>query len=272
MSCDCKSDKQRVHDFWNDAACGEDLYLHSSDRAGYDAQAIKRYCLEPQILSLADFDSTNGKKVLEIGVGLGADHQRFAASGAKLHGIDLTERAVEHTRRRIELFGLTSHLAVGDAENLGFSDETFDIVYSWGVLHHSPDTAKAIEEVYRVLKPAGGAKIMIYHKWSMIGLMLWLRYALVTGRPWRSLSDIYATHLESPGTKAFSYAEARQLFTKFSHVSISTPLGHGDLLESGVGQRHRGLALTLAKKLWPRWLIRRVMPKAGLFMLIEARK
>lgn len=113
---------------------------------------------------------------------------------------------------------------------------------------------------------------MIYHKWSMVGVMLWVRYALLTGRPWRSLRDVYATHLESPGTKAFSYAEARQLFTQFSHVSISTPLGHGDLLESDAGQRHRGLALTLAKKFWPRWLIRRVMPNAGLGMLIEARK
>lgn len=155
MATERESDKQKVHDFWNNAACGENLYLQSIDRSGYESQAAERYRLEPQILPFAEFDSTSGKKVLEIGVGLGADHQHFAASGAKLYGIDLTERAVEHTRRRIELFELTSHLAVGDAENLGFSDETFDVVYSWGVLHHSPDTAKAIEEVYRVLKRGG---------------------------------------------------------------------------------------------------------------------
>ena len=272
MSTERESDKQQVHDFWNDAACGENLYLQSTDRAGYEAQAAERYRLEPQILPFADFDSTRSKKVLEIGVGLGADHQKFAASGADLYGIDLTERAVEHTQRRLELFGLTSRLAVGDGENLQFPDETFDIVYSWGVLHHSPDTAKAIDEVFRILKPGGGAKIMVYHKWSMVGLMLWLRYALLTGRPWRSLCDVYATHLESPGTKAFSHTEARQLLSKFSHVSISTPLGYGDLLESDVGQRHRGLALNLAKRFWPRWLIRRVMPNAGLGMLIEVRK
>lgn len=272
MGTERESDKKKVHDFWNDAACGENLYLQSIDRSGYESQAAERYRLEPQILPFADFDSARGRKVLEIGVGLGADHQHLAASGADLYGIDLTERAVDHTRRRLELFGLTSHLAVGDAENLEFSDETFDIVYSWGVLHHSPNTARAIEEVYRVLKPGGRAKIMIYHKWSVIGFMLWLRYAFLIGRPWRSLRDVYAKHLESPGTKAFSYAEARHLFTQFSHVSIYTPLGHGDLLESDVGQRHRGLVLTLAKQLWPRWLIRRVTPNAGLSMLIEARK
>ena len=102
--------------------------------------------------------------------------------------------------------------------------------------------------------------------------MLWLRYALLAGRPWRSLRSIYAEHLESPGTKAYPYIEARQLFTQFAAVQISTPLTHGDLLESDVGQRHRGIALTLAKVFWPRWFIRRFMPGAGLFMLIDARK
>jgi hypothetical protein len=106
----------------------------------------------------------------------------------------------------------------------------------------------------------------------MIGAMLWLRYALLAGRPWCSLRRIYAEHLESPGTKAYSCSEARQLFTHFTDLKISTPLTHGDLLESDVGQRHRGIALTLAKALWPRWFIRRFLPRAGLFMLIDARK
>ena len=272
MTRERSTEKKQVHDFWNKAACSEKLYLHSADRAGYEAQAATRYQLEPFILPFANFASANGKKVLEIGVGLGADHQRFAEAGADLFGIDLTERAVEHTRSRLTLCGLTSNLSVGDAENLNFNDESFDQVYSWGVLHHSPDTPRTIREVHRVLKRGGAAKIMIYHKWSMIGAMLWLRYALLTGRPWRSLRSIYAAHLESPGTKAYSVAEARQLFAAFSKVRISTPLAHGDLLESDVGQRHRGLALTLAKKFWPRWFIRRFLPGTGLFMLIEANK
>jgi SAM-dependent methyltransferase len=266
------TDKQQVHDFWNEAACGENLYLQTTDVTGYINQSAERYRLEPFIVPFADFKAAKGKKVLEIGVGLGADHQRFAEAGAELYGIDLTERAVEHTKRRLALFGLSSTLAVGDAERLEYPDQIFELVFSWGVLHHSPDTPKAIAEVYRVLEPGGQAKIMIYHKWSMIGLMLWLRYALLAGRPWRSLSSIYAEHLESAGTKAYSYAEAHQLFAHFTDVKISTPLTHGDLLESDVGQRHRGIALSLAKALWPRRFIRRFMRSAGLFMLIEARR
>ena len=265
-------DKQQVHEFWNEASCGENLYLPGLDREAYEAQARKRYELEPYILEFAGFDSTKALRVLEVGVGLGADHQRFAQSGADLYGIDLTERAIEHTQRRLTTFGLSSQLIVGDAEQLDFPDEYFDRVYSWGVLHHSPDTPKAVAEVWRVLKQGGVAKVMIYHKWSMVGLMLWIRYALLRLRPYISLQEIYAGYLESPGTKAYSFSEARRLFDAFSEVSIHTVLTHGDLLESDAGQRHQGTMLSIARKIWPRWFIRQFFPNAGLFMLIEVRK
>ena len=113
---------------------------------------------------------------------------------------------------------------------------------------------------------------MIYHKHSLVGYMLWLRYALLVGKPWRSLGDIYASHLESPGTKAYAVEEARGLFKVFSRVRISTVLTHGDLLESDAGQRHRGWLLSMAKRFWPRHLLRRMLPGHGLFMLIEAIK
>jgi SAM-dependent methyltransferase len=264
--------KQQVHDFWNEASCGENLYLPRLNREAFEAHARKRYELEPYILEFAEFQRGTANRVLEIGVGLGADHQRFAQSGADLYGIDLTERAVKHTQLRLAKFGLSSQLSVGDAEQLDFPDEYFDRVYSWGVLHHSPDTPKAVMEVWRALKYGGVAKIMIYHKWSMVGLMLWVRYALLRLRPFTSLNHIYAVHLESPGTKAYSFDEARRLFDAFAEVSIRTVLTHGDLLESDAGQRHQGLMLFIARKFWPRWFIRRFIPGAGLFMLIEARK
>jgi len=266
------NEKQEVHDFWNRASCGEELYLSEVDKAGYTTQAVSRYALEPYIIDFAGFKEVHGLRVLEVGVGLGADHQQFAEAGANLWGIDLTERAIEHTRRRLTAFGLSSNLGVGDAENLAFQDVSFDRVYSWGVLHHSPDTPKAIAEVWRVLKDGGMASIMIYHKYSMVGFMLWARYALLGLKPWSHLSEIYARYLESPGTKAYSVAEARKLFSAFSQVKISTILTHGDLLESGAGQRHQGGLLSMARKIWPRWFIRRFFPNAGLFMLIKATK
>lgn len=265
--------KHRVSEFWNQASCGEALLLPATDRSGYAEQARRRYELEPYIPGFARFGETRDRKVLEIGVGLGADHQRFAEAGAELHGIDLTERAIEHVQRRMTAFGLTSSLELADAEALPFPDDTFDIVYSWGVLHHSPDTPKAFREVRRVLKRGGEARIMIYQTWSLIGLMLWFRYALLGLRPWMTMSQVYDRYLESPGTKAYSKSEARDaLMAGFSDIRIETVLTHGDLLESEAGQRHRGPLLWLARRIWPRWLIRRVAPGMGLYMMIEGRK
>jgi SAM-dependent methyltransferase len=265
--------KQAVHDFWNNESCGESLYLEGDSRDDYLRQSNIRYDLEPYILEFAGFDQLKGKKVLEIGTGLGADHQKFSEAGAILYGIDLTRRAVEHSQRRFRVFGLKTNLQVADAEDLPFENESFDRVYSWGVLHHTPNTERAIAEASRVLKPGGVAKIMIYHKYSFVGFMLWIRYALVRLRPLTPLNQIYGQYLESPGTKAYSIAEARELFAgKFTKFAIRVVLTHGDLLSSAVGQKHRGLFLQVARLIWPRWLIRTFFKKYGLFMLISATK
>ena len=266
------NEKKLVHDFWNDAACGEALYLQGNNREAYLAQSQKRYALEPYISTFAQFNAYQNKTVLEIGVGLASDHQKFAEIGAKLYGIDLTERAISHAKNRLHIFGLQSSLQVADAENLPYDDHSFDLVYSWGVLHHTPDTKKAIAEVFRVLKPSGEAKIMIYHKYSFVGYMLWLRYALLRLKPMTSLAKIYCQYLESPGTKAYSKKEATELFSCFQSVTINTLLTHADLLMSEAGQSHQGLALRLAKFIWPRKLIKIFFKSHGLFMLISARK
>ncbi|MEN9633909.1 MAG: Demethylrebeccamycin-D-glucose O-methyltransferase [Verrucomicrobiota bacterium] len=263
--------KDRVRDFWNAASCGEKLYLTGGDRDAFNEQRRVRYELEP-IPAFADFNAFRGKKTLEIGVGLGADHQSLAEAGANLSGIDLTERAVAFTRARFDLFGLRSDLRVADAERLPFADSSFDAVYSWGVLHHSPNTATATSELMRVLRPGGSAKVMIYNKHSMVGYMLWLRYGLGGFRPWRRLDYIYAHYLESPGTKAYSYQEAEKLFPTATSVKLSSPLGHGDLLTSKAGQRHQGLALKIARLIWPRWFITRALPNHGLGLMISLTK
>jgi hypothetical protein len=113
---------------------------------------------------------------------------------------------------------------------------------------------------------------MIYHKWSLTGYMLWVRYGLMRGRPWCGLEYIYANFLESPGTKAYTVDEVRQLFGQFSQVCIAPQVNYGDLLQSEVGRRHRGPLLSVGKKIWPRWLIRRLLKRRGLYLLITAVK
>lgn len=264
--------KTQVQEFWTQASCGENLYLTGDGIDSYRRQANTRYKLEPYIRDFAEPEKWSGRRVLEVGVGLGADHQLFAEAGAILSGIDLTQRAIDHTASRFKLFGLKSDLQRADAEDLPFPDSTFDMVFSWGVIHHSPDTPKAAAEILRVLKPGGIFKVMIYHRWSLVGFMLWLRYGLAVGRPWRSLDDIYATYLESPGTKAYSRASAAALFPNAQDLDLRVVLTHGDLLEGQAGQRHAGHVLKLARRLWPRWLLRRVAKGLGLFLLVQGRK
>ena len=161
---------------------------------------------------------------------------------------------------------------MADAEHLPFRDHSFDLVYSWGVIHHSPDTRAAIREIRRVLRSNGRARVMIYQHRSLVGFMLWLRYGLLTGRPSRSLREIYDAQLESPGTKAYSPAEARAMFSDFSDVEVRSALSPGDLLLGAAGQRHGGILLDTARRLLPRWAIRRLFSGFGLHLMIEARR
>lgn len=242
------------------------------DRNGFEKQAAERYRLESYIPDFAKFDDWQGKRVLEIGVGLGADYQRFVESGAMITGVDLTSRAIELTEQRLTAFDLSSDLHVADAENLTLPSNEFDLVYCWGVIHHSPKPERVVQQIHRVLKPGGTARVMIYNNWSLVGSMLWLKYGLLRLRPFTPLREIYAKYLESPGTKAYSVKEALSLFSAFVDITATTVLTHGDLLTSGAGQRHEGTMLNIARRIWPRWFISRFLTARGLFMMIDARK
>lgn len=265
--------KASVQEFWDAASCGEVYANGTTDRDRYESQARARYSLEPYIGDFAKFATARGCDVLEVGVGMGADHAEWARNNPRtLTGLDLTPRAIDHTKARLAILDCESRLLVGDAENLPFPSESFDLVYSWGVLHHSPDTAQAIREVHRVLRRGGEARIMIYHSRSIVGALLWVRYGLLAGHPGRRLASIYSEHLESPGTKAYGVRDARTLCAMFDRIRVTTQLSFGDLLMGEVGQRHRSALLGLASRLWPRWLIRRLFANYGLMLLIEAVK
>jgi ubiquinone/menaquinone biosynthesis C-methylase UbiE len=265
----------KVHSYWNEESCGESYAEGNIDREGYLAETKTRYELEPYILDFAEFDGYEGLDVLEIGVGMGSDHSQIAYSSPKsLTGVDLTERAIQHTKRRFSLLELKSELKTDNAEALSFKDSSFDAIYSWGVLHHSANTIQCFKEVQRVLRPNGVAKIMIYHKHAPTGWMLWMKYALLKGNPFISLNEIYYQYLESPGTKAYTLAEVRALTDMFSEAAIKVQLCHGDLLEGNVGERHTGPILKTLKLLYPRSLIRvlsKIFP-IGLFLLITIKK
>lgn len=225
-------DKSDVKAFWETEACGE-RYGAEQDRL--------RYQIEPEILDFADFDSSAGKGVLEIGVGMGADFLRWVRAGAEATGVDLTERAVELTRQRLASEGQQADVRVADAESLPFADGQFDIVYSWGVLHHTPDPARALAEAQRVLAPGGQLKVMLYHRHSWVALAAWARFCLLRGRPFATLRDAVA-QVESAGTQAFTCEEIVVMLARMVGLSVKPRLTHWDrrcvpVLSSLLGHR-----------------------------------
>lgn len=156
-----------VKAFWNTEACG----THFVNTANAETEFFEkfrefRYRTEWHIPLMVPFAEAKGKKVLEIGIGNGADAVMFALNGADYTGVDLTDAARDATRRHFAAMGLHGTVLEGNAEHLSLPDESFDWVYSYGVLHHTPNTQLAIDEVYRVLRPGGRAIIMLYHKHS----------------------------------------------------------------------------------------------------------
>jgi ubiquinone/menaquinone biosynthesis C-methylase UbiE len=179
----------------------------------------------PWMPRVIGFDEYAGRKLLEVGCGMGTDLLQFARGGAVCTGVDLTPRSIEISRHRFALYGVRGDFVVTDAECLPFTEESFDVVYSHGVLHHTPNTAGAIREIHRVLKPGGVAKVMLYYRHS---LNYWgeiilhrglLRGELIRGKsPEQMMSRWveYGRQSHDPLVKVYSRSQARKLFAQFT--------------------------------------------------------
>lgn len=249
--------KERVRTFWQANPCGAKFSdAEMGTREFFELVEAHRYAKEWHIPEAANFAAARGLRVLEIGCGLGTDGAQFALAGANYTGIDLTEASIELARKKFELSGLHGGFRVADAENLDFADDSFDLVYSHGVLHHTPDTARAVREIYRVLKPGGRTIVMLYHRGSYnyrVGIRVLRRAGArllksesgikivnrLTGEPLESLRD-HARLLGStngylasdeflsqstdgagnPLARVYSRSEARELFKDFHEVEL----------------------------------------------------
>jgi len=171
----------------------------------------------------------HGRRVLEIGCGMGCMAMNWAQRGAEFTAIDLNPISIAQTRQRFELFELQGDIRQADAETLPFPDNTFDYVYSWGVLHHTPGTAQAIAEICRVLKPGAQAGVMLYHRRSFL-FMLTVAYQ----EGWVNLERLFLDPLGlasrygdgareegNPHTWPVTQREVRQeLFRSYREVAI----------------------------------------------------
>ncbi len=194
---------EAAHGFWQGNVCGEHFINPAVERMTpefFNAYRAFRYAKEHHLNDLIDWPSAAGKSVLEIGLGLGADATRWAEHAREFVGVDLTAEAAEATRIHLAARGLKGTIEVANAEALPFPVDRFDLVYSHGVLHHTPDTLKSLKEVCRVTRRGGQFIVMFYARnsfnyWFRIqGLMrLRLLWSLLrrwmggeVGEPWKS--------------------------------------------------------------------------------------
>ena len=157
-----------IKDFWNKNPVGTNFIDDEIGEGFFTEYDDFRYRTEPHILEELDNCDFDGKKILEIGLGQGADSMQIINRGALFYGIDLTEESIKRVEARFSIFKkIFKELKMAKAENIPYHDNYFDIIYSHGVIHHSPNINKIVEEMFRVLKPGGQAIVMMYHKNSI---------------------------------------------------------------------------------------------------------
>lgn len=211
---------EEVKDYWNARPCN---IRHSTAEIGtkeyFDQVEWRKYFVEPHIPAFAEFGKWRGKKVLEIGCGIGTDTMNFARAGAETTAVDLSSESLKLAQKRAEVFGFSDKIKFFEANAENLSDfvepQKFDLVYSFGVIHHSPHPEKIIQQIYENFVQSGTTlKIMVYYRYSWKVLWMLLQEK---GRFWK-LDDIIAKHSEAqtgcPVTYSYSKKTIENLIGK----------------------------------------------------------
>jgi len=204
-----------VYKFWNDRPCN---IRHSTKEIGtkeyFEEVSKRKYFVENHIPEFADFKKYKNKKVLEVGCGIGTAAHSFIENGAIYTGIDLSDKSVEIAKKRLEVFNLTGNIYQMNIEDMittpqnKETNDDFDLIYSFGVLHHTPDIQKSIQNIYKMLKPGGEFKMMLYAKNS------WKYYEITEGL------DQYEAQNGVPIANVYTHQEVRDLLTDFNNITI----------------------------------------------------
>ncbi|MFZ1993015.1 MAG: class I SAM-dependent methyltransferase [Solirubrobacteraceae bacterium] len=206
-----------VRRYWDDRPCN---VRHSTKPVGsreyFDEVEARKYFVEPHIPAFADFERWNGKRVLEVGCGIGTDSINFARAGAKLTAVDLSGESLRIAQQRASVMGVRDRIdfVQANAEELtsAVSGGPYDLIYSFGVIHHTPQPDRALAEMRALAAPGGTLKLMVYHRHSW--KVLWILAAEGRGRFWNA-DELIARYSEAetgcPVTYSYSRSQGRDL-------------------------------------------------------------
>ncbi len=199
---------ESIQTYWNEHL--HDVEVVTSPvgtKAFFQELEAYRYTKLHYLPQAIDFSSFGGKRVLEVGCGLGIDLIQFARGGADVIGVDLADAAIHLARKYFEQNHLPADLRVMNGEALRFEDDSFDIVYAHGVLQYTADDERMVDEMYRVLRPAGQAILMGYNKYSWLNLL-------------SKLMKVELEHEDAPVLRKYSIWQFKKLLRRFQRVRI----------------------------------------------------
>jgi len=226
------AEKDQVQRQWNNDPVGSHYVVESAAHTRewfLEAERYRYQTYAPWMPDVMEFDRYAGRDVLEIGGGMGTDLAQFARYGARVTDVDLSSGHLTLAKENFAVRGLRGRFIQRDAESLPFDDHTFDLVYSNGVLHHTPNTKAAIEEIVRVLRPGGRVIVMMYaenslHYWRTIFWNMGLREGQLRRYSMGELMSRSVERSENasahPLVKAYTRSRLKALFSTFSNIEI----------------------------------------------------
>jgi 2-polyprenyl-3-methyl-5-hydroxy-6-metoxy-1,4-benzoquinol methylase len=261
-----------IKEFWNKRPCN---IKHSPKEIGtleyFEEVDWRRYFVEPHILRFAEFEKWKGKKVLEIGCGIGTDSVRFAQAGAILTLTDLSDRSIEIAKERFEVYGLPARFYVANAENLSgeIPVEPYDLIYSFGVIHHTESPEKVFDEIKKFCHKDTVIKIMLYAKYSWKSLSFFLtdgyKFGFNLGKTIRYFAE---AQLNCPVANVYTKRSLRKLLKDFEIVSIRKDHIFPYVVKDYIEYKY---TKTPVFKIMPEWLFKFLKKTFGWHYLIELR-
>jgi ubiquinone/menaquinone biosynthesis C-methylase UbiE len=215
---------EKVRDFWNRRPCN---IRHSPKTLGtrqyFDEVEQRKYLVEPHILEFAQFPRWKDKKVLQIGCGIGTDSINFARAGARLTDLDISEKSLEICRQRFRVYGLKANFYCGNAEELStvIPVEPYDLIYSFGVIHHIPHPEKVLGEIKKYCSTNTEIRLMLYSKWSWKVLWIIIKYGKCAFWHANELIRKYSeAQTGCPVTYFYSFNDIKKLMKDFDIIRM----------------------------------------------------
>jgi SAM-dependent methyltransferase len=241
-------------------------------REYFDEVEARKYLVEPHIPAFAQFGRWKGKKVLEIGCGIGTDSINFARAGANLTVVELSDRSLEICKARFKTFNLNARFYLGDAERLStfVPVEEYDLIYSFGVIHHTPHPEKVFDEIKKYCHKNTEVRAMLYSKWCW--KVLWIILTYGKGAFWKA-DELVRKYSEAqtgcPVTWYYSFRQVRKLLKDFKVMSISKDHIFPYVIDKYVRYQYQR---TWHFRFLPKWLFRWLERRFGWHTLVVARQ